>query len=88
VDTIPLPENDVDAKLRFESDISTKDGFAAKITTSAGFSDFTAIGFPKDLDVQVAWGTQDDAFQMIYSENCECYQNTLEKPVPSTRFCS
>ena len=86
VDTIPLPENDVDAKLRFESDISTKDGFAAKITTSAGFSDFTAIGFPKDLDVQVAWGTQDDAFQMIYSENCECYQNTLEKPVPGLLY--
>lgn len=79
VDSIPIPLDDVDVKLRFESDISSNKGFSARITTSTGLTAITEIEYPKDLYVQVHWDIEDDSFIMSYVETCECYQNLSEK---------
>lgn len=80
VDSIPIPNQEVDAKIVFESDISSSKGFSAKISTSADFEDIDAIGHPEDLFVSIKLGPEDDGFTMFYSEDCQCYQDLLRKP--------
>lgn len=86
VDSIPIPNQEVDAKLVFESDISVSKGFTAKITTSADFSDIEAIGHPEDLFVSVKLGPEDDGFTLFYFDECECYADFNRKPVPNQLY--
>jgi len=90
VDSIPVPIEEVDAKLKFESKIGAfRGGFSAKISTTTGFSDIDAISHPEDVDVRITWVgavSVDDFVQLYFDETCECYTNTEEKPDPSFRY--
>ncbi len=86
VDSIPIPNEEVDAKLVFESDISDTKGFSARITTSTGFDDIDAIGHPEDITVKIRKANQDAAFELFYEKDCNCYTNSVELPSPGLPY--
>ena len=84
VDSIPIPVEDVNAMLVFESDINNSNGFSAKISTSTGLTDVTATSFPTDLNVDVSYGDE-DAFDLDYSMGCKCYRSDT-KPISGVQY--
>ena len=71
VDSIPIPAQEVDAMLVFESDISPN-GFSARISTSADLTDVTATSIPSDLEVTIEYSNE-DVFNLMYNNECLCY---------------
>ena len=84
VDNIPIPVQEVDAMLVFESNISST-GFNATISTSADLTDVTATSMPTDLQVDFEYG-EEDGFELFYEDDCKCYNNSTETPLDGTRY--
>lgn len=85
VDSIPVPDDNVDAKLVFESDISSSKGFRAFISTSSTFHEQQEFLHPEDIDVRITWNT-DDIIILAYNKDCSCYEAPFESPVQGRKY--